>query len=81
MKSTFSVDESELLLDFSDEEQEMERIESPGFLVVALVLLVIYAITSRPVLYASIDEWVSQIGRGIAFGARVLIGPLTGVGG
>ena len=61
MKSTSSVDKKPKYGEVFSIEQEADEATSPGFLVVVCFLFLIYATTSRPILYASIYEWFSQL--------------------
>ena len=47
MKSMFSVDESDLGRGLRDEEEENERVESPGFIIIALVIFFIIRAINR----------------------------------
>ena len=76
MQSTRFADDRPEFADLSLVEPETEEVESPGFLAVVVVLFLIYAMTSRPVLYASIDEWVSQILRILLFGVKTFVSGL-----
>ncbi|HEB12094.1 MAG TPA: hypothetical protein ENI11_00245 [Actinobacteria bacterium] len=61
MRSMRSVDDrSKYGIPFAVE-SEAEEPKSAGFLGIAIVLFAVYAMTSRPVLYTSISEWISQL--------------------
>ena len=44
-----------------EEEPENEEVTSPGFLLVVYFFFIVYAMTARPVVYAMIYDWVSQL--------------------
>ena len=61
MKSTRSVDDqSKYGINFVIEPEDFDP-KTSGFLGMVVFLFVIYAMTSRPVLYAGISEWISQL--------------------
>ncbi len=61
MKSTRSVDDqSKYGIPFVMEPEAREPNIS-GFLGIAIFLFVVYVMTSRPVLYTGISEWITQL--------------------
>lgn len=44
-------------------EEEVKDPDARGFLAFSMIMLVVYAVTSRPVLYRLLREWISQLVR------------------
>lgn len=61
MRSIYFADEPASETDNVSVEPEDAVMDSRGFLGFAILFFVIYAMTPRPVLYAAVVKWVSQI--------------------
>ena len=61
MRSTYFADEKSKETGAFLVEPGLETLDSRGFLGFAAVLFVIYAMTPRPVLYAALIKWISEV--------------------
>lgn len=61
MRSTYFKDEPLSAQDEFSIEEDVIGPDARGFLAFSMGMLVVYAVTSRPVLYRLLKEWISQL--------------------
>jgi hypothetical protein len=61
MRSTHFVDKDELELPPLIDEDDTLGMDVRGFLALAVVFFIIYALAPRPILYAAVGQWFSEL--------------------
>jgi len=61
MRSIYFADNEQRDAETLLRKSQLEDLDNRGFLAVAVVMFVIYAVATRPILYAQVGKWLSQI--------------------